>query len=62
MQLFFENEFVTNLLLVFPVQHKINKDQISNVIHFHIFQSTFLKVVLLKFFLFNFFFICDVEK
>ena len=32
----FRNEFVTNLLLVFPVQHEINKDQISNVIHYNI--------------------------
>lgn len=39
----FENEFVTNLLLVFPVQHEINKDQISNVIHYNIFKGAFFK-------------------
>lgn len=37
----FENEFVSNLLLVFPVPHEINKDEISNVIHYNIFKGTF---------------------
>lgn len=37
----FENEFVINSVLAFPVQHKKYKDQISSVIYYNIQVYTF---------------------